>query len=242
MAAQVPHRSAHSTASNGPSIRTSIIATAAAVGAVATGTFSAFVPAAEAEADTSAEDTPLRTMLASASMSLGVLAPEPKATISPVAATTKDDFEAADEHLSRLGKAADLAAQLAKQHADQAEVARLIARGGLDGWIAEALQILDLPQSLRPGVKRIILKESNGNPNAVNTWDANARRGTPSRGLMQTIPVTYQKYVAPDLADKPITDPVANITAGIRYMIDKYGVQTLKAGGRSSAAGHYIGY
>jgi soluble lytic murein transglycosylase-like protein len=221
-------------------VRTSVIATAAAVGAVATGTFSAFVPAAEADADTAAEDAPLRSMLASASMSLGVFTPE--ATFSPVTTTDDDGFDAANQHLALVGKAADLATKLAKQHAEQAEIASLIAQGGLDGWIAEALQILDLPQSLRPGVKRIILKESNGNPNAINTWDANARRGTPSRGLMQTIPVTYKKYVAPEVADRPITDPVSNITAGIRYMIDKYGIDTLKAGGRMSASGGYLGY
>jgi soluble lytic murein transglycosylase-like protein len=231
----------HRSAPAGHPIRTSVIATAAAVGAVATGTFSAFVPQAEAEADTVTEDTPLRTMLASASMSFGALAPEPKPNLMPVAAVT-DDFSAADDHLARLGKAADLATKLAKQHAEQAEITRLIARGGVDGWIAEALQILELPQSLRPGVKRIIMKESNGNPNAINNWDANARRGTPSRGLMQTIPVTYRKYVAPEVADRPITDPVSNITAGVRYMIDKYGIETLQAGGRTSSAGHYIGY
>ena len=39
-----------------------------------------------------------------------------------------------------------------------------------------------------------------------------------------------------------ITDPVANITAGVRYMIDRYGVDTVRAGGRSSVAGNYLGY
>jgi SLT domain-containing protein len=59
---------------------------------------------------------------------------------------------------------------------------------------------------------------------------------------MQTIPSTYRAYVHPDLAGRSITDPVANITAGVRYMIANYGLATLEAGGRKSSAGHYIGY
>ena len=86
------------------------------------------------------------------------------------------------------------------------------------------------------------MAESGGNPRAINNWDSNARRGTPSQGLMQTIPVTFRKYVHPELADRPITDPVANITAGVRYMIENYGLSTLQAGGRSNSAGEYVGY
>nr|WP_275403917.1 transglycosylase SLT domain-containing protein [Pseudonocardia acidicola] len=101
---------------------------------------------------------------------------------------------------------------------------------------------MDLPQSLAPGVKKIIMAESGGNPRAINNWDANAQRGTPSQGLMQVIPSTFRAYVAPSLAGRPITDPVANITAGVRYMIANYGIATVKAGGRSNGAGSYIGY
>ena len=117
-----------------------------------------------------------------------------------------------------------------------------MAQGGLDSWIAQALQVLDLPQNLAPGVKKIILAESGGNPHAINLTDSNARRGTPSQGLMQTIPSTFRHYVAPEVANRPITDPVANITAGVNYMVENYGVNTLAAGGRSNAAGSYIGY
>jgi SLT domain-containing protein len=59
---------------------------------------------------------------------------------------------------------------------------------------------------------------------------------------MQTIPSTYKAYVHPEMKSRPITDPVANITAGIRYMIDNYGMKTLQAGGRSSSSGNYVGY
>ena len=45
-----------------------------------------------------------------------------------------------------------------------------------------------------------------------------------------------------EVANRPITDPVANITAGVNYMVENYGINTLAAGGRSNAAGSYIGY
>jgi SLT domain-containing protein len=59
---------------------------------------------------------------------------------------------------------------------------------------------------------------------------------------MQTIPTTFRHYVAPELADRPITDPVANITAGVNYMVNNYGLNTVAVGGRSNAVGSYIGY
>ncbi len=156
------------------------------------------------------------------------------------------DDDAADAHLAGLDKGATLAAELAEMHAkearEQARIDALIEEGGLDGWIAQALEVLDLPQSLAPKVERIVMKESGGNPRAINNWDSNARRGTPSQGLMQTVPSTYKAYVHPSLANRPITDPVANLTAGIRYMIANYGLSTLEAGGRSSSSGAYLGY
>ena len=84
--------------------------------------------------------------------------------------------------------------------------------------------------------------ESGGNPHAINTWDSNALRGTPSRGLMQTIPSTFHAYVHPEMRGRSITDPVANITAGVRYMIDRYGAETVARGGRTDGAGGYLGY
>lgn len=112
----------------------------------------------------------------------------------------------------------------------------------LDGWIAKALGMMGLPQALAKGVKTIIMHESTGNPDAINNWDSNAARGTPSQGLMQTIPATFKACVLPSLADRPITDPVANITAGIRSMIAHHGIGAVMNGGRRDASGNYIGY
>ncbi|MGH3785651.1 MAG: transglycosylase SLT domain-containing protein [Pseudonocardiaceae bacterium] len=112
----------------------------------------------------------------------------------------------------------------------------------LDGWIAKALGLMGLPQALAPGVKKIIMHESGGNPTAINNWDSNARAGIPSQGLMQTIPSTFKACVLPSLADRSITDPVANITAGIRSMMTHHGLGAVMNGGRRDANGNYIGY
>jgi hypothetical protein len=112
----------------------------------------------------------------------------------------------------------------------------------LDGWIARALGLMGLPQALAPGVKSIIMHESGGNPNAINTWDSNAAAGNPSQGLMQTIPSTFRACVLPSLAGSSIIDPVANITAGLRSMIAHHGISAVMNGGRRDAYGNYIGY
>ena len=220
-----------------------MIASAAAVGAVATGSVAALFPAGSGTPTAAADEAPAFGAL-SASTAAMLHNPNTQAagTLAPV---PMDGFAVADQHLAMLGKATDIAARIAEAHQRELEQARIddaVAHGGLDGWIAQALQVLDLPQNLAPGVKRIIMAESGGNPHAINLTDSNARRGTPSQGLMQTIPTTFRHYVAPQLADRPITDPVANITAGVNYMVNNYGITTVAAGGRSNAAGSYIGY
>ena len=228
---------------SGPSVRTTVIASAAAVGAVATGSLTMLLPAESTAPSAAADEAPtLGAMSASTVAMLHNPATQAVGSLAPVA---PDGFAAADQHLAMLGKATDIAARIAEAHQKEAEKARLdtlFAQGGLDSWIAQALQILDLPQNLAPGVKKIILAESGGNPHAINLTDSNARRGTPSQGLMQTIPSTFRHYVAPAVANRPITDPVANITAGINYMVENYGINTVAAGGRSNSFGNYIGY
>src|SRR5699024_2864802 len=44
---------------------------------------------------------------------------------------------------------------------------------------------------------RVIQRESNGNPYAVNNWDSNAKAGHPSMGLVQTIQPTFDSYAFP---------------------------------------------
>ena len=230
-----------------PSLRVSVIASAAAVGAVATGSVAALFPTGTGSPTASADEAPgLGSLSASTAAMLRNPSTQAVGTLAPI---PMDGFAAADQHLAMLGKATDIAARIAEAHQKeldaQAERARIdgaVVQAGLDAWIAQALQVVNLPQSLAPGVRKIIMAESGGNPHAINLTDSNALRGTPSQGLMQTIPTTYRHYVAPQLANRPITDPVANITAGVNYMVDNYGINTVAAGGRSNAAGSYIGY
>ncbi|MFJ3977831.1 transglycosylase SLT domain-containing protein [Streptomyces sp. NPDC090021] len=94
----------------------------------------------------------------------------------------------------------------------------------LDGWIREALDIMrreGIPGSYH-GIHRNVMRESSGNPHAVNNWDSNARKGTPSKGLLQVIDPTFRAYHVPGTKFDP-HDPVANITAAANYAAHRYG-------------------
>ncbi|MGW7410578.1 transglycosylase SLT domain-containing protein [Streptomyces sp. NPDC054833] len=94
----------------------------------------------------------------------------------------------------------------------------------LDGWIRESLDIMKakgIPGSYS-GLHRNIMRESSGNPMAINGWDINAINGIPSKGLLQVIPPTFKAYHVPGTSWN-IYDPVANITAACNYAADKYG-------------------
>ncbi|MCW1249662.1 tape measure protein [Acaricomes phytoseiuli] len=96
----------------------------------------------------------------------------------------------------------------------------------LTAWMTEALMATGQPLTSIPlGIKRA-LQESGGDPRAVNNWDINAKRGTPSKGLMQVIDPTFAAYKDPGREN--IWDPVHNIIASIRYTLARYG--SLQAG------------
>uniref|UniRef100_UPI0015F040E6 transglycosylase SLT domain-containing protein n=1 Tax=Streptomyces sp. WELS2 TaxID=2749435 RepID=UPI0015F040E6 len=94
----------------------------------------------------------------------------------------------------------------------------------LDGWIRESLAIMaekKIPGTYN-GIHRNIIRESSGNPAAINLWDTNAAKGIPSKGLLQVIDPTFNAYhVAGTSFD--IYDPVANITAACNYAAHRYG-------------------
>lgn len=94
----------------------------------------------------------------------------------------------------------------------------------LDGWIKQALAIMaehGIPGTY-DGIYRNIMRESSGDPDAVNNWDSNAAAGTPSKGLLQVIQPTFDAYhVAGTSMD--IMDPVANIVAACNYAAAMYG-------------------
>ncbi|MFG2815854.1 transglycosylase SLT domain-containing protein [Streptomyces sp. NPDC048410] len=96
--------------------------------------------------------------------------------------------------------------------------------GNLDGWIKQSLAIMKakgIPGSY-DGLKRNIMRESGGNPNAQNNWDVNAQKGIPSKGLLQVIDPTFNAYHVAGTAHS-VKDPVANITAAANYAAHRYG-------------------
>lgn len=68
---------------------------------------------------------------------------------------------------------------------------------------------------------RVIQRESNGDPRAVNNWDSNAAAGIPSKGLVQTIEPTFNAYKFPGHND--IFNGYDNLLAGIAYAAARYG-------------------
>jgi hypothetical protein len=104
------------------------------------------------------------------------------------------------------------------------------------GVVVQALGLLGQPGSLAGAVLQLIKHESGGNPNAINLTDSNARAGHPSQGLMQTIPGTFNAYAGP-YRSLGITNPLANIFAGLNYGIHRYGSVSNIPGIRSLAAG-----
>ncbi|MDI9885503.1 transglycosylase SLT domain-containing protein [Streptomyces sp. HNM0645] len=119
--------------------------------------------------------------------------------------------------------AAEAPAKKAKK-AKQAKKEKKQYKDNLDGWIREALDIMeseDIPGSYE-GLHRNIMRESGGNPNAQNNWDVNAQNGTPSKGLLQVIQPTFDAYHVKG-TKHDVTDPVANLTAAANYAADRYG-------------------
>jgi hypothetical protein len=116
------------------------------------------------------------------------------------------------------------AATNAKSDATGAGIAKGAYPNNLNGWIRESLAIMKkhhIPGSYS-GLYRNILRESSGNPMAINNWDINAQNGVPSKGLLQVIPPTFQTYHVSGTS-WDIYNPVANITAAANYAADRYG-------------------
>jgi hypothetical protein len=99
-----------------------------------------------------------------------------------------------------------------------------VYENNLDGWIRQSLDILHargIPASYE-GIHRNIMRESTGNPQAINLWDSNAAKGIPSKGLLQVIDPTFAAYHVEGTAFD-VWDPVANIAAACNYAAHRYG-------------------
>ncbi|NJP95799.1 transglycosylase SLT domain-containing protein [Nonomuraea sp. FMUSA5-5] len=119
-------------------------------------------------------------------------------------------------------------------------------QGQVADWINQAIAILKAngvpADKMNPNDIWLIIKhESGGNPHAINNWDSNAAKGTPSKGLMQTIDPTFNSYKLPGHGD--IYNPVDNIIAGVRYSIARYGsVSNVPGVVGMKTGGGYRGY
>ncbi|MEU6671083.1 transglycosylase SLT domain-containing protein [Streptomyces sp. NPDC046727] len=170
--------------------------------------------------------------LAAENVKLDTFAAQKKA--ADAAAAKKAAVAAAAKEAAAAKAAA--AKKAAQAHAVQQAATRSVQRpqvqlvaaktyaNNLDGWIRQALDIMKakgIPGSYN-GLHKNIMRESSGNPMAINNWDINAINGIPSKGLLQVIPPTFNAYHVPGTSWN-IYDPVANITAAANYAADRYG-------------------
>lgn len=97
---------------------------------------------------------------------------------------------------------------------------------GVEQWRGLATKALQITNQFTASNLNALLNqmqhESSGNPRAINLWDANAKKGTPSKGLMQVIDPTFRTY-ALSPHNKDIYDPLSNMIASIRYTLSRYG-------------------
>lgn len=92
-------------------------------------------------------------------------------------------------------------------------------------WTSLALKSLQLVGESSAVLGDVLYRinlESTGNPNAINNWDSNAKKGTPSQGLVQVIQPTFDKFALPGYNTK-LMDPMSNLLAGERWSQHAYG-------------------
>jgi SLT domain-containing protein len=207
---------------------------------VTTGAPAAAAPAAYDSATVKEIKGTVTDQLAGQTVKLDAIAAKNKAQVDAAkqAAAKKAADQAAAAKQAAAKKAAvqaavkkaaqDRAAKEAASRSAQRPQVQLVAAktyaNNLDGWIRQALDIMKakgIPGSYH-GLHKNIMRESSGNPMAINDWDINAINGIPSKGLLQVIPPTFKAYHVPGTSWN-IYDPVANITAAANYAADRYG-------------------
>jgi hypothetical protein len=166
-----------------------------------------------------------------------------QAAADAATAKKKADEKAAADAAAKKKAAADAAAKkkaddaAAKRATEKAAANRSTTRStttttvaatsyanNLDGWIKESLSVMaqhGIPGTY-DGIYRNIIRESSGNPQAINLTDSNAAAGIPSKGLLQVIDPTFDAYHVSGTSSN-IYDPVANITAACNYAAARYG-------------------
>ncbi|WP_221355085.1 transglycosylase SLT domain-containing protein [Streptomyces beigongshangae] len=140
------------------------------------------------------------------------------------AAAAKTAAEAAAEKKAADARRAKETASRSTARAAVRPAAAKTYANNLDGWIRQSLDIMEkhgIPGTYS-GLHRNIIRESSGNPNAINNWDINAVNGVPSIGLLQVIKPTFDAYHVAGTV-KSQYNPVANITAAANYAAHRYG-------------------
>ncbi|MGL6081351.1 MAG: phage tail tape measure protein [Gammaproteobacteria bacterium] len=98
--------------------------------------------------------------------------------------------------------------------------------GGVQQWAGMATKALMMTgQYSESNLQKMLYQmqtESGGNAQAINLWDSNAKKGIPSKGLMQVIDPTFRAYAMPGF-NKNVYDPLSNMLASIRYAVSRYG-------------------
>ncbi|CAM5698976.1 lytic transglycosylase [Streptomyces sp. CS149] len=154
-------------------------------------------------------------------------AAETKAKAAKAKAASEAKAKAAADAKDKAEKAAKAKADAKKRASEKANrstARKPVYANNLDGWIREAMAIMKkegIPGSYE-GIHRNIIRESSGNRWAINNWDINARNGVPSKGLLQVIQPTFDRYHVAG-TKKDLYDPVANIVAACNYAADRYG-------------------
>ncbi|MBK6043810.1 transglycosylase SLT domain-containing protein [Streptomyces sp. MBT55] len=154
-------------------------------------------------------------------------AAETKAKAAKAKAASEAKAKAAADAKDKAEKAAKAKADAKKRASEKANRStprKPVYANNLDGWIREAMSIMKkegIPGSYE-GIHRNIIRESSGNRWAINNWDINAQNGIPSKGLLQVIQPTFDRYHVAG-TKKDLYDPVANIVAACNYAADRYG-------------------
>ena len=118
-----------------------------------------------------------------------------------------------------------------------------VGGSGVERWRNVAIRALKMTGQYSTANLNALLNqmrtESNGNPKAINLWDPNAMKGTPSKGLLQVIDPTFRQYAMPGF-NSNIFDPLSNILASIRYALSRYGSLTNAYRGHGYANGGIV--
>lgn len=105
------------------------------------------------------------------------------------------------------------------------------AGGGVGGsGSAAARRAIQRAQSILGGrykssyiteqMMRVAKRESNFQSDAVNNWDVNAQKGTPSKGMFQMIEPSFRAYAKPGHGN--ILNPTDEAISAMRYIVGKW--------------------